>query len=447
MARLAMRGYESLDHLGNFLGEQGPAGSTTISTWSNPGGAATYPSGYLGLGSAFWPSGGWNATWDASLNFGTMVAGRTYFFRAMVLVNSSAAASVSDACFSVHDSALTWNGSCCIRVASGAQLSFTYASGAAAGASWSGSGPTLNAGEWHRIELAVTFTGATLNTNSYVVKCDGTTVYSGSDMYLGTAPDRMTAGRNRTGSSLNTNGSWHTFDDLAVNDSTGAAQTSYPGDGKVWVLKPTADSARGTNWFAGAATTTNLFNAVDNTPPVGVVSGSASASTQIENAAKDTTGLYDATMQSYTAAGVPSDHTVAVVNAMGVSGSSAASALVRGVQLVSNPAIAESTNSTPAAIAGTHPSNWTWTGTAYTYAPAVTLGTAPVARVRKGTSATTILMFEALYLLVETTPPLVVTPRPIRNVGQAIKRSTSWMKRNSGIVVPRLWTPADPVPA
>ena len=61
-------------------------------------------------------------------------------------------------------------------------------------------------------------------------------------------------------------------DDVAVNDDQGANQNSYPGAGKVILLKPTADSAIG-NWVSPQTTgddTTDLWDNVNNTPPLGV---------------------------------------------------------------------------------------------------------------------------------------------------------------------------------
>lgn len=46
-------------------------------------------------------------------------------------------------------------------------------------------------------------------------------------------------------------------------------------------------------------------------------------------------------------------------------------------------------------------------------------------------------------------PMTLLAPTPPRRsaiAGQAVNRAATWMKRHSGIVVPRLWTPADPVP-
>lgn len=205
-------------------------------------------------------------------------------------------------------------------------------------------------------------------------------------------------------------------DDLAVNDSTGSNQTSWPGSGKIVLLKPISDNARGTNWTAGAGGTTNLFTAMDNTPPVGVALASATNTSQIKNVAKDTTGNYDANLATYTTGGLISTDTVNVVQSVWNLGSSAASTISHGMKLVSNPAGGTEDTFTPTAIAGTYPSNWSWRKpTAQTvYAPSVTLGTSPVIRIGKRTSNTAAAMCDAMGLYVDYSPaaPKSLTPTP-----------------------------------
>jgi hypothetical protein len=95
-------------------------------------------------------------------------------------------------------------------------------------------------------------------------------------------------------------------DDCAVNDAGSTNQVGYPGAGNILPLLPVSDNARGTNWVAGAGGTSNLFDALDNTPPVGLALASATNTSQIKNVTSDTTGNYDANLTDYTTAGVPS---------------------------------------------------------------------------------------------------------------------------------------------
>jgi hypothetical protein len=176
-------------------------------------------------------------------------------------------------------------------------------------------------------------------------------------------------------------------DDVILNDDTGSVNNSYPGDDKVVLLRPTADSARDANWFAGLSATTNLWDAVDNIPPVGISAGSATATSQITNAASTTTEAYSATMQTYTAAGIASGDTVTAVQGVVEAANGAASADTIGISIVSNPAVTEVLGSIPSS-ASTYPSQWVRISPSIAENPSLTLGTAPVMRVRKNLAAT-----------------------------------------------------------
>lgn len=211
------------------------------------------------------------------------------------------------------------------------------------------------------------------------------------------------------------------FDDMAVNDDTGANQNSWCGAGKVILLKPTADSARGANWTGGAGGTTNLFAAVDNTPPVGVVLASATNTSQIKNVAKDLVTVYDATLQTYTVGGIIASDIISLVQPIAVIGGSNTT-MNLGITGVSNPAAAEVTGNVTGTIAGTFPTGWTLLRGTLVYAPSVTLGTAPVSRFRKNTSSTNAGMSALMGLLVEyySTPSLL--PPPFRYTSSLYQR-------------------------
>jgi hypothetical protein len=203
-------------------------------------------------------------------------------------------------------------------------------------------------------------------------------------------------------------------DDVALNDSVGTDQASWPGAGSVLILKPTADSARGTNWTGGAGGTASLFDAVDNTPPVGVVLASATNTSQIKNVAKDLVTVYDATLQTFTVGGVSSADTVSLVQPIAVIGGSNAT-MNLGIAGVSNPASAEVTGSVSGTIAGTFPTGWLMLGGTLVYAPSVTLGTAPVLRLRKNTNSTNAAMAALMGCVVEYVPATPSDPPVSRN--------------------------------
>jgi hypothetical protein len=178
-------------------------------------------------------------------------------------------------------------------------------------------------------------------------------------------------------------------DDMTITDSSGSAPTTAPHrEGKIVALLPTADSARDAGWLNGASGTTNLFDAVNNKPPTGVVIGSAGATTQVRNAVSTTAEAYSATMTTYTAAGIDSDDTVNLVQAVSMGGNSSATGSdTLGVQVTSNPAIAEVTPSIDI-VTGTFPTGWIRGATTWANLPSVTKGTAPVMRIRKNIANT-----------------------------------------------------------
>lgn len=181
------------------------------------------------------------------------------------------------------------------------------------------------------------------------------------------------------------------LDDMAVNDDTGANQTSWPGSGKVYYLPPVSDNARGANWVAGAGGTTNLWDAVDANTPAGVATASATNTSQIKNTnTADTTGNYDVNLQSYDAAGIASTDTIVLVQSVlqvGDTGTQISGAR----QIVSNPAQA-SEETLPSmgigATIGSYGTNWESLWGTPQYSPTVTRATQPVLRIgRRGTQA------------------------------------------------------------
>ncbi len=204
------------------------------------------------------------------------------------------------------------------------------------------------------------------------------------------------------------------IDDVALNDSNGAAQNSFPGSGSVVLLVPTADSARGTGWVNDANGTTNFFDATDNKPPAGIADTTSSTGLhQIRNGTSNANSSYDATMQSYTAGGVPTGATVNVVDPLVATGAPVTTSAKTGtVGVVSNPAIANIDLSDvggtnvfySGANAATYPTGWKFSHGTATYAPSVTLGTAPVMRITQVTSSTRIAMVCFMGIYVDYTP-------------------------------------------
>lgn len=146
------------------------------------------------------------------------------------------------------------------------------------------------------------------------------------------------------------------IDDYAVNDSSGSTQNFWPGEGKIVWDPAVSDNARGANWLDGGGGTTNLFSAVDNNPPVG--SGTPAAGTQVKNTAKDTTGNYDANLQTYANIGIQSADQIVLVHPVFNIG--ATKSVTGAEQFVSNPTGPAETSIDffAGAAAGTWPTNW-----------------------------------------------------------------------------------------
>jgi len=100
------------------------------------------------------------------------------------------------------------------------------------------------------------------------------------------------------------------FDDVIGDDAGFLAPSN------VALLLPISDNARATLWTGGSGGTTNLYDAVNNCPPVG--SATESNTTQIEHAggAVSSTDAYDANLTTYTTAGVGSGDTVLAAQAL-----------------------------------------------------------------------------------------------------------------------------------
>ena len=292
----------------------------------------------------------------------------------------------------------------------------------------------LNTGTWYRVELATLFVSPTSITATLLL--DGTQVATGTFTNSGTSSGAFQFRLGWTGTSTATTNMY--FDDVAVNDESGAANNTYPGSGKVVLLVPTADSAVGTGWTLGTGTAisgNSGSTAVKNTPPLGVADLAAGSDTkQIRNATSNASVNYDATLTTYTAAGIGAADTVNAVTVVTSTAAPVTTSAKQGlVGMVSNPAI------TTSALAAGGTSGAFWSGTAAgTYftgwkpshstvadAPSVTLGTAPVARITQTTANTRVAMVSFLGAYVDYTPATITPPNPTIVLASR-SRAASW---------------------
>lgn len=268
----------------------------------------------------------------------------------------------------------------------------------------------ISAGVYFMLELAYKIdTGA---TDYLEARLNGVSFASGTGLSItDTLPTSFFHVHGTTEAGVTTD-----TDDVALNDSTGAAQNSWPGEGNVVLLAPISDSAGGTGWTLGTGTALggNGFAAVDNTPPVGVADlAVGSDPKQIRNASSNANVNYDANLTTYTNAGIATGATInVVVPFVSTSAPVVTSAKAGTIGVASNPAItnvALGAAGTAGAFwqgvaGGTYPTGWKLSYGTTTYAPTVTLGTSPVIRITQVTASTRIAVVCALGMYVDYTP-------------------------------------------
>lgn len=349
----------------------------------------------------------------------TYVDGRTYYFRAYVLCASapSTASKIMQYGFATTEPAVR------MRTDGGIELMGANAVSGSPSAS-------ICDGTWHRIELSATAT-ATGNWTAAELRLDGISVAT----WTGT--QARNTGIIRGWGTAPGAGKVIYFDDLAVNDSAGAANNSWPGDGKVVLLKPTADSAKGTGWTDDNASTASLFPSVDNTPPTGIADTTAGGGGhQVRNATSNANSNYDAAMTTYTAAGIGAADTVNVVQCwVATTAPVVTSAKLGTVGIVSNPAVANialAAAGTAGAFwsgtaGGTYAVGWKWSPGTLADAPIVTKSTAPIMRITQVTASTRIADVCAMFVYVDYSPaaaPAVKKPSAYKSPVAMMRAAT-----------------------
>lgn len=270
--------------------------------------------------------------------------------------------------------------------------------------------PTWNPDVWHRWDLVVSGTTRT----AYL---DGVQIAQSTTGGTASPQTQIQIGRISDSTDV-----WY-FDDLLVDDGVLPAPASGANN-KVGLLIPTAGN-NANSWTDGAGGTGDIHGSVDNIPPVGVAASTAAA--KIKNAASGGNLDYTATMQSYTAGGIPDGSVINAVQAICNDGEEVGTNTKAGnTWIASNPA----QGTAPAGSTfdygddggalGTFPTGWTTHFGIVTASPSVTLGTAPTVVVRKTTSSTRVVDVDFMGLYVDYTPPPIA-----KQVGglQAVKRA------------------------
>lgn len=272
-----------------------------------------------------------------------------------------------------------------------------------------GNSSVLSVDTWYRIETSLTIPAS--GNGSVELKIDGVTAVGPSAGNVGTT---LTTTTHRIGhvTAADTGAAFY-FDDLAINDGNGASQNSWPGAGNITLLGPLADSAKGTGWEAPQTTgsdTTDLYQAVDNVPPIGVAHSDVDA---------------NANAYAFNAAnlGAASEYRVICLAPIGVLPAGAPIMLSQAYMRASCDSTTGTNNMelqgiTPAdsavtcnveltAVAGTEPTGWKSFRTAVSYRPSLALTDVPVVEATKIlTGAARAHMVDQMGLLVEWRTPV-----------------------------------------
>ena len=335
---------------------------------------------------------------DVKLKAAEQVVGRSYYLRTYIYIDTLPS---NDNCSIITVYAGTSDSVCSVNLRSNGVLRFMRGSPAVQVGSDTAS---LSLNTWYRIELYMkTDVGA---TDEVEMRLDGITVGSATSLTLSdSSVSIFQLGWVASGPGANRS---IYYDDMAINnnvDDGSGLQNSWPGPGKIVLLKPISDVQAGT-WTGGAGGTTNLFDAIDNTPPLGT--SSETNLTQIENvdtSPDNSTDEYRATMTSYFDAGIGGEDEIVLVQPLVDSGEDAGAGTKTGsFAILSNPTQATVDTFTAGANAGalgTWPSNWDTQWGAAQSSPIVDVSTSPVMALRKTDTGNRVLSVDFMGIYVE----------------------------------------------
>lgn len=252
----------------------------------------------------------------------------------------------------------------------------------------------LSTGTWYRLEVAWQAKNGGGAQQIQVRLDDAAIVETTASIGSGTH------GQILAGDSQNTETPNFYFDDVALNDSSGSAQNSWPGDGAIILLKPVGDN-NVSGWSTGSGGDANWWESHNNTPPIGA--SSPGTQTQTKTTASNITDFVQHNCASYSAAGIPSGNRIALLQGVAQIGSADTTPRDVKVEVNFNPSGTGANTTTPSAAIGASPANWKTGRSAISYAPSVTRGTQPWIRLTRQTSGGTIHA-DFVGILVEHTP-------------------------------------------
>lgn len=195
------------------------------------------------------------------------------------------------------------------------------------------------------------------------------------------------------------------IDDIALGNSSGSQLNAWIGDSKVVLLAPTADNIN-SNWTGGLGGTSDLYEAVNNLPPIG--SASETDLTQIESASSSLSS-YQPTYTTFAHAGIGVNDTLAFFMGYCCHGEDISTGTKSGrIQLwkVGNAAHSAEYGWFPfggdSGALGAYPTNWRWAFTSFDRNTAVISPSDAVAlRIDKDIGTTRVASVCGLFVYVE----------------------------------------------
>ena len=158
----------------------------------------------------------------------------------------------------------------------------------AGGSSGTGATKTLSTGRWYKVQIKLGITSSTAGTAQ--LKVDGTNIDS-SPVSI-TFPTAGEADPNFISIDSGIGGADFYIDNLVLDSVAGSTPTDLNDDGLVVALLLPISDYDIDDWTGGAGGTTNLYDAVNNTPPTGT--DTETDLTQIECAVKNSQAVYGA---------------------------------------------------------------------------------------------------------------------------------------------------------
>lgn len=287
---------------------------------------------------------------------------------------------------------------------------------------------SVSTGQWFSVEVDFTFQSAANETVSWRV--NGTTVEAGISAAVTTVgPTNLTIGWIAAPGTSKA----AYFDDIAVNDDSGAAENIAPSRlAKVVAQKTVTVSNRG-SWTGGAGGTTlaNMVTALSTRPLAGT--DTETDTTQIESALSTTNTIIVVT-ETFTSAGIAAADTITLICAEAVHGEDIATGTKTGTLRANGNPVDSGTvsfnygNDAGALLAitdgGAATSNeWFRTLGNIVYAPTPTLGTGVTLELADTTADTRVTSCCWLAALVEYVPGVAaVSPPPTRRSPVYLRR-------------------------